>query len=146
MEQETSHSHRRHSSQKMHSLYHKNSSHISHSTIEPSKIFDLINQVRASMKLTELRPNKTLSNVAQSIAYSKPYNLNFDGSGYSIVSMNTICKSVKTSNPEKLMKEWMLDYKYRSILLSPGNYAAIEVYPHEEGRKKITIVIASVFR
>ena len=113
---------------------------------DTSQIRDIINNIRKIMKLSELKPNRTLISVAESVTYSTPFNLNFNGTGYTIVSMYTISKLITTSSSKKIVSELMLDSKYRNILLSPGNYAAIELYPLDDGRKKITIVIASVFR
>lgn len=114
--------------------------------LNEAAILKVINDLRGKMNLTLLERNRTLRKYASAISNRENKTLTWGNDKYALISVNALSKEYCYMSAEELVKKWIYNSEYRNVILSPGNYGAVNIEKVKENRCVITFVAAYIFR
>jgi hypothetical protein len=109
-------------------------------------ILSLIARTRKQAGLGQLATNPSLARLARSYGETLIWPPMVDAQKSLVVGHFYFWDYFRDDPAKPLMAKWLYDSTKRSILLSPGNYGAVDIVEDETGNKRVVVIIASILK
>jgi hypothetical protein len=109
-------------------------------------ILSLIARTRKQAGLGPLATNPSLNRLAQSYAEALVLPPMVDSQTSLLLGHFYFWDHFHDDGAKAIMAKWLFDSTKRAILLSPGNYGAVDITQDESGAKRVVVFIASILK
>jgi hypothetical protein len=112
----------------------------------PGDVLTLIARTRKQAGLGPLATNPSLTKLAHSYGESLIWPPMVDSPKTLLLGHFYFWDNFHDDPAKVLMAKWLYDSTKRTILLSPGNYGAVDIAEDETGARRIVVIIASILK